>query len=124
MEYGAIRGTGKNMPIGMTRDLDVSGTEPGTYAEKTAVTVTSFDITSYMALVAQLATKPAAEGETVGRPRAIRRVGLIVNPTDALTKINAGASDVKLKEGTYTPFMDGSSIKSSDVAQASAAATG
>lgn len=101
MEYGAIRGTGKNMPIGMIRDLDVSGTEPGTYAEKAAVTVTSFDINSYMALVAQLATKPAAEGETVGRPRAIRRVGLIVNPTDALTKITP-ATTVLATDGTYS----------------------
>ena len=42
----------------------------------------------------------------------------------ALAKLNAGTEDVKLKEGTYTAFMDGSHLTNVNVAQASNSATG
>jgi preprotein translocase subunit SecD/SecD/SecF fusion protein len=38
-----------------------------------------------------------------------------VSDADALVKINAGTSNVQLKDGSYTPFLDGSSIDSIDV---------
>ena len=63
--------------------------------------------------------------ETIGRTGHLEFVRLdAIGDADALAKISAGTSDVKLKEGTYTPFMDGSSIRSSAVAQASTSATG
>ena len=38
-----------------------------------------------------------------------------IGDADALVKINAGTPGVELKEGTYTAFMDGSSIESASV---------
>ena len=36
-EYGAVKGSGKDMPIGMNRNLEESSSTPGVYAEKEAV---------------------------------------------------------------------------------------
>lgn len=99
LEYGAVKGTGNNMPIGMVKDLDGAVTN-NNYADKTAVAVTSFDVTSYMALVARLAEKPKATGEASGRPRAVTKVALIVNPADYLTKI-IPATTVLATDGSY-----------------------
>lgn len=99
LEYGAVKGTGNNMPIGMVKNLDGAVTS-GNYADKTAVAVTSFDVTSYMALVARLAEKPKATGQASGRPRAVTKVALIVNPTDYLTKI-IPATTVLATDGSY-----------------------
>ena len=63
--------------------------------------------------------------QTIGRTGHLEFVRLdAIGDADALVKLQAGKHDVELKQGTYTPFMDGSSIKSSAVAQASASATG
>ena len=71
------------------------------------------------------ATDAEAAIKTIGQTGHLEFVRLdAIGDADALAKISAGGENVKLKEGTYTSFMDGSSIKSSDVAQASAAATG
>lgn len=71
------------------------------------------------------ATDADAAIKTIGRTGHLEFVRLdAIGDADALAKISAGTSDVKLKEGTYTAFMDGSSIKSSAVAQSSASATG
>lgn len=99
LEYGAVKGTGNNMPIGMVKNLDGAVTS-GNYADKTAVAVTSFDVTSYMALVARLAEKPKATGQASGRPRAVTKVALIVNPADYLTKI-IPATTVLATDGSY-----------------------
>lgn len=40
-----------------------------------------------------------------------------IGDADALAKINAGTTDVSLKDGTYTSFMDGSSISSATVTE-------
>ena len=47
-----------------------------------------------------------------------------IGDADALAKLNAGTEDVKLKEGTYTAFLDGSSITKTSVTQTSNSATG
>ena len=71
------------------------------------------------------ATDADAAVRTIGQTGHLEFVRLdAIGDADALAKINAGTENVKLKEGTYTAFMDGSSIKSSAVAQASAQATG
>lgn len=99
VEYGAIKGTGKNMPIGGNRDLN-GGVVEGVYPEKEAVEVTSLDAISYMALIALLAEKPKLEGEAKGRPRVVSKVALICNPVDYLTKI-IPATTVLATDGTY-----------------------
>lgn len=71
------------------------------------------------------ATDADAAVQTIGQTGHLEFVRLdAIGDADALAKIMAGTENVKLKEGTYTPFMDGSSIKSSAVAQASTSATG
>lgn len=62
---------------------------------------------------------------TIGRTGHLEFVRLdAIGDADALARINAGVEDVELKEGTYTPFMDGSYISTTNVAQASNSATG
>lgn len=98
-EYGAVKGTGKNMPIGGNRDL-LGGVIDGVYPEKEAVEVTSLDPVGYMALIALLAEKPKLEGEAKGRPRVVSKVALICNPVDYLTRI-VPATTVLATDGTY-----------------------
>ncbi|MBP3883738.1 MAG: protein translocase subunit SecD [Olsenella sp.] len=63
--------------------------------------------------------------QTVGQTGLLEFVRLDeIGDADALAKITAGAENVKLKEGTYTAFMDGSHISSVNVAQTSNSATG
>lgn len=99
MEYGAVKGTGKNMPIGGNRDLN-GGVVDGVYPEKEAIEVTSLTPAGYMALVALLAEKPKVSGEAKGRPRVVNKVALICNPVDYLTKI-IPATTVLATDGTY-----------------------
>ncbi|WP_058270159.1 protein translocase subunit SecD [Olsenella massiliensis] len=47
-----------------------------------------------------------------------------IGDADALLKLNAGATNVRLKEGTYTSFMDGSDISTVSVAQDPTKASG
>ena len=71
------------------------------------------------------ATDAQAAVETIGKTGYLEFVRLDeIGDADALAQINAGKQGVKLKEGTYTAFMDGSSIKSSGVAQSSNMASG
>ena len=71
------------------------------------------------------ATDADAAVKTIGQTGHLEFVRLdAIGDADALAKIGAGTENVKLKEGTYTAFMDGSSIKSSAVAQAATSATG
>lgn len=76
-ENAIVTGTGKDMPIGMDRqvqaDVVIVG---GVYPKKDAIAVTSFDRASYGALVAQLAKNEQ------NKPRAVRDLILVVNPFD------------------------------------------
>lgn len=99
LEYGAVKGTGKDEPIGMDKDLE-GNVVLGVYSEKEAVEVTSLDPTTYMALIKRLAEKPKAEDEEKGRPRAVTQVALICNPSDYLTKI-IPATTVLATDGSY-----------------------
>ena len=42
-----------------------------------------------------------------------------IGDADALSKVNAGTTNVALKKGTYTSFLDGSSVTSADVTEVS-----
>lgn len=83
LEYGIIRGTGVNEPIGLIRDIHVGvsySTETG-YPAKQKETVKSFAPTEYGALVAKLATTEK------GKKRKLGTVTLICNQADYLTKV-------------------------------------
>lgn len=98
-EFGAIKGTGKDMPIGAVKNLDGAVVQ-GEYPDKEAIPVASFDIKTFMTLVAMLAEKPKYAGEAKGRPRKVTKVALIVNPSDFLTKV-IPATTVLATDGSY-----------------------
>ena len=66
------------------------------------------------------ATDADAAVETIGRTGRLEFVRLDeIGDADALKRIRAGAEQVQLQEGTYTAFMDGSSITSTSIGQSS-----
>ena len=93
LEYGMINGTGKNMPIGMVKDLNGAVVD-GVYPDKTAIKVTTLDPISYGQLLSKLSKTEE------GNPRVVKNVIMIVNPTDYLTKIMP-ATTIRAADGTY-----------------------
>ena len=96
LEEGIINGTGKDMPIGMNRQVGenvvVTG---GVYPLKVAEAITSLDPVTYGAILGTM----AVDGK--GNTRKISEVILVVNPIDYLTKIMP-ATTIRNVNGTYT----------------------
>ena len=66
------------------------------------------------------ATDADAAVQTIGQTGHLEFVRLDdIGDADALAKIEAGASNATLEQGTYTSFLDGSYIESTSVAQSS-----
>lgn len=95
LEKGILKGTGKNQPIGMCKDLDGSVTA-GVYPDKTKVKLTSLDPLEYCEAIAPLAKKP----DEVGGYRAVPMVMLVVNPVDYIKKV-VPSSTVRAADGSY-----------------------
>lgn len=96
LEYGIVKGTGVNEPIGLVRDIHEGvsySTETG-YPLKTAVKVTSFEPAQYGGLCAQLAVSEK------GNPRVVPEVTLICNQYDYFTKVMP-ATTILAPDGTY-----------------------
>lgn len=95
LEEAIIKGTGKDMPIGMNRQVgDGVTVTGGVYPEKTPVAVTSLDPVAYGQLLA---------GMSIGnndKPRVVSSVIMVVNPADYLTKIMP-ATTIRSADGTY-----------------------
>lgn len=95
LENAIICGTGKNEPIGMTRQVGEGVTVTGgVYPEKETVTVESLDPVAYGTLLSTL-TKTEK-----GNARTVTHVIMIVNPTDYLTKIMP-ATTIRSADGRY-----------------------
>lgn len=102
MEAGFVDGTGKEQPIGMTRqvgdDVVITG---GVYPKKEPIEVTSFDAVTVGGLIAQLATAPN------GGQRPVRNVIMVVNPVDYFQRVMP-ATTLMAPDGTYrndvTPY--------------------
>lgn len=95
LEKGILKGTGKNQPIGMCKNLDGAVTQ-GVYSDKTKVALTTLEPVEYCAVVAPLAKKP----EAVGGYRTVPEVMLVVNPVDYIKKV-LPSSTVRATDGTY-----------------------
>lgn len=96
LEESIINGTGKDMPIGMNRQVGTGVVvTDGVYPLKATVSLTGLDPLSYGTLLATMAV------DANGKSRVIDKVLLIVNPTDYLTKIMP-ATTVRSTDGTYT----------------------
>lgn len=93
LEKGILKGTGKNQPIGMCKDLDGAVVQE-VYADKKKVKLTSLDPVEYCAVIAPLAKKPI-EGY-----RTVPEVMLVVNPVDYIRKVLT-SSTVRATDGTY-----------------------
>ncbi|WP_238907452.1 phage major capsid protein [Clostridium sp. YIM B02506] len=95
LEEGIIKGSGKNMPIGMNRqvgdDVTVTG---GEYPEKQTVPVTRLDPVTYGELISSLAKTPK------DKSRVVSEVLMLVNPVDYLKKVMP-ASTVIRTDGSY-----------------------
>lgn len=96
LEYGIVKGTGVNEPIGLVRDIHegVSYSSTDGYPAKAAEKVTSFDPASYGALCAKLAVSEK------GNPRVVPTVTLICNQYDYFTKIMPATTVMGL-DGEY-----------------------
>ena len=95
LEEAILNGTGKDEPIGMTRQVGTGVTvTDGVYPVKTATEVTAFDPVSYGTLLSALAKTEK------GNPRIVSNVILVVNPTDYLTKVMP-ATTILRPDGTY-----------------------
>ena len=95
LEKAILKGTGKDRPIGMCKDLAGSVTM-GVYQDKDKVKLNSLDPETYCAVVAPLAKKP----DDVGGYRTVPEVLLVVNPVDYIKRI-LPASTVRAADGTY-----------------------
>lgn len=96
LEYGIVKGTGVNEPIGLIRDIHegVSYSSTDGYPAKTAEKVTSFEPAAYGALCAKLAVSEK------GNPRVVPTVTLICNQYDYFTKIMPATTVMGL-DGEY-----------------------
>lgn len=94
LEDGIINGTGKDRPIGMTKDLKGAVVE-GVYPDKKAEKLTEITPQTYLPLVAKLSTTES------GKARTLSEVMLICNPEDYLTKI-CPATTVRRADGEYS----------------------
>lgn len=90
---GIIDGTGKNMPIGMTRDLD-GAVVSGEYPQKTAIPITDLSPKTYGNLLSTLATDPN------GFQRPVINPIFAVNPADYF-KIVFPATTILTAGGGY-----------------------
>ena len=94
-ENAVVTGTGKNMPIGMDRQVGpgvvVTG---GVYPQKSAIVVTDFGRASYGALVARLAKTQ------YNKPRDVRDLILVVNPFDYFSLVMP-ATTIMTPEGRF-----------------------
>lgn len=97
LEGAIISGTGKDMPIGLDRDIHegVSVSSSDGYPQKTAVKITSFMPAEYGAVLAKLAKTEK------DRMRTFDEVTLICNQQDYLLKVMP-ATTVLNSNGTYT----------------------
>lgn len=96
LEEAIINGTGKDMPIGMNRQVgDGVTVTGGVYPEKATVALTSLDPVSYGKLLSGMAVTPN------GHYRTVEGVIMLVNPSDYLTKIMP-ATTVRTADGAYT----------------------
>ena len=95
LENGIINGTGKDMPVGMCKDVSEEAVVTGgVYSDKTPVKITDFSPETYAALLTELAK------DRKGEPRAVDGLVLIVNPADYFSKVFP-ATTVLTPGGTY-----------------------
>lgn len=93
LETGCVAGTGKDEPIGMTRDISpTAAVQDGVYPEQTPVKITRLDAKTMGGLLAKLARDP---NDTTGKTaRAVdpRDIIIVFNPFDYWEKVFAATT--------------------------------
>lgn len=93
LEKAIVKGSGKNQPIGMCKDLEGS-VNLGVYTDKVKVALPSLEPSAYCNVIAPLAKKPK------GGYRVVPEVIFVVNPVDYIKKV-IPSSTVRATDGTY-----------------------
>lgn len=93
LEEAIIKGTGKDQPIGMCKDLKGSVVE-GVYPDKKKVELKTLEPDAYGAVIAPLAKKPN------GGYRTVPEVLFIVNPVDYIKRVGPSTT-ARTLQGTY-----------------------
>lgn len=94
LEEGIVCGTGVNMPIGMMKDTTAARAEGEAYPDKEAIVVTAFTPEVYGGIISGLAVSRN------GRPRAVGKVIMVVNPVDYWQKVMP-ATTIQRPDGTF-----------------------
>lgn len=95
LENGIVNGTGKDQPIGMTRDVsDGAAVVAGVYPTKAKITVNDFSTTTIGNLLSMIALDPN------GKSREVRDLILLVNPADYFGKVMP-ATTLMAPDGSY-----------------------
>lgn len=94
LETAVLKGTGKNQPIGMCKDLAGAVVE-GVYPDKTKVALNSLEPEAFSEVIAPMAKKPA------GGYRTVPEIIFVVNPVDYIRKVSPSATARK-PDGTYS----------------------
>ena len=93
LSQGIVAGPGKDMPIGMTKDLNGSVTN-GVYPDKTPIVVTDLSVKTIGGIAATLAQGPN------GRKRPVPSILMVVNPVDYFTLVMPAMTYLNTS-GTY-----------------------
>ena len=93
LSQGIVAGTGKDMPIGMTKNLDGSVTS-GVYPDKTPIVITDLSVKTIGSIAATLAQGPN------GRKRPVPSILMVVNPVDYFTLVMPAMTYLNTS-GTY-----------------------
>lgn len=95
MEEGVVTGTGKDMPIGMDRQVGDNVTVTGgVYPRKAKIKVNDLSVKTIGNLLGTLAVDPN------GKPRRVQDVILLVNPQDYFRRIMP-ATTIMAPDGTF-----------------------
>lgn len=95
LEYGIVTGTGKDMPIGMDRQVGAGVTvTEGVYPKKVAIALNDLSPASIGNVLSLMAV------DADGKPRQVRDVILLVNPADYFAKIMP-ATTIMGPDGNY-----------------------
>lgn len=87
LEKGIVKGTGKDEPIGMIKDLSRPVNPETGHEDKEAVVFKAFTPEAYAPILKTLSTSPRVDSDGTARTRKVDKVIFIVNTEDYLTKV-------------------------------------
>lgn len=93
LEQGIVKGTGKNQPVGMCKDLNGEVIQ-GVYSDKKKKVLKNIEPVEYCKIVSNLAKKPG------GGYRIVPEILFICNPVDYISKV-VPATTVRDSDGNY-----------------------